>query len=196
MSDAARALVGKQHRRARTPGYGVPAIPEPRPADEVTNPFDMLERALTSTGIEVIRRSKRDSKDPALFEDIVKLAGELHKERSETREREEQYAAVLRSPHEAATHLVARITVVEGVLKSARRLAITAIVALGGVVGTFATGLLNRHDEATAERIHNEQLRKDVDRLDNELRDMRIQLGRSSLNRTTSAITAEKGTVQ
>lgn len=207
-TDTQRATVGRAglsseiRRRARdgSAGDGIPLPPPVRSLDEVTQPIDILERDLSQSQIEIIRNSKRNGKDPVVYEDLIKFLDAFTKEKSENREREAAYDAVIQSPHKVAKELHERVAATEATLRTARRLAIAAVVSLAGGVGTFASGVLNRTEAAGGDKVRLEQFRRDVDRIDGELRDIRITLGRrSALDRAAPAASlnvSTKGTSQ
>jgi len=162
---------------------GVPVVAPPAPSAPhraATDAFELIERDLSQAGIEVVNRSKRNSSDPAVFADIVNLADELLRERRERDSSNEERKAQLDEILEKPRTIAVRLAAVEATLKTARRLLIAAILTLGGGVGTIASGLLSNHDASVGDAVRAQQLRKDVDRLDGDLRDIRIQLGRRS----------------
>ncbi len=159
------------------PTAGPPAPPPP-PHEPILDTVRLLARDLSQSAIEVVRRSPRNGDDPATFADVVNLAEELLKERRERDSSNQQCTAqldeILATPREIAL----RLSAVEKTLKKARHLLITAVVTVGTGLGTIASGLLDRHDASVGDAVRLQQLQKDVDRLDGDVRDLRIQLGR------------------
>jgi hypothetical protein len=70
--DTQRVRVGEGHRRPRHAQVMPVAVPL---RETITDTFELLEREeLSHAEIEIVRRSKRSSDDPATFADLVKLA--------------------------------------------------------------------------------------------------------------------------
>lgn len=161
-------------RRARSHPFGLPIVPPhevsivpERDFDEVTSPFDLLEREPGPEVQSVVERSPRSGSDPATFADVVKLAVALTSERSGNRQRERVADQVLRTPHDAA--------------RSSRRLLVATVAA---AATSIAGAVVKWSDHAAAAGTSGDavrdQLQHEIDRLDAELRDLRLELGRRS----------------
>jgi hypothetical protein len=146
--------------------------------EEVTSPFDLFDRDPDDRARAVVRQSTRNGNDPATVFDVAKLAVALSKERSENRQRGRDYEAVLRSPKEIADKIEARLDATEAKMRSAQKMVIAAVVTLAGGVGTIASGILNRAESHGGDVVRLQALEKAVDRIDSELHEIRIQLGR------------------
>lgn len=185
--------------RPRTPAnplgikiYRAPEASEPAAAGELTSPFELLEREPDHEVQAVVERSPRNAKDPAYFEDVAKLAVALNRERTGNRQRERDAEEVLREPVRAA----------RGSRRGLIATAIAAALSLGGAIDHRLSRPVGDHTDAARElhelrelREHlqqqdavREQLRqqerdqykRDIERLDAELRALREQLGRRS----------------
>jgi len=179
-------------RRASYP-LGVPVPAPPPPGDELTNPFDLLEREPDHEVQAVVQRSRRDSADPATFGDVVKLAVALTREKSGNRQRERDTEEVLRGPRAA--------------LRSSRRHLIAAVLAaaasIAGAVTKWGSHPAPASDTGDAVRVQ-QQLQHEIDRLDSELREIRLELGRRSelthhqvpAGALPASIVTGKGTIQ
>ena len=168
-------------RRARAKSYpfGVTTQPVAQlaargpDAGEVTSPFDLLEREPDPEVRSVVERSPRNAKDPAYFEDVAKLAVALSRERTGNRQRERDAEEVLRAPREATR-------------SSRRHLIIAAIAAATSLAGALDHRVSHpTSDSAHAVRVRQleqlrDQVQHEVDRLDTELRSLRLELGRRS----------------
>lgn len=146
--------------------------------DEITSPFDLFDRDPDDRARAVVRQSGRNGDDPATVDDVAKLAVALSKERSENRQRGRDYEAVLRSPQEIAEKIETRLDLTEAKMRAAQKLVIAAVVTLAGGVGTIASGVLNRAESHGGDVVRLQALEKAVDRIDSELHEIRIQLGR------------------
>lgn len=174
-----------QHRHTSAAGIPVPTL-ERDPAD-LTNPYDLLERDPDQEVEAVVQRSRRNSEDPATFADVVKLAVALTRERSTNAQRNADTEVVLQGPHKA--------------VKASRRHLIATVIAAAASIGAAAK---QWSDHASApvpaggsgDSIRIELLQKSVDRIDNELREIRAVLGRRSELSPAGDALAEKGTLQ
>lgn len=166
-----RALSSASRRKATAPALGVPirrSRPEVDP-EEVTSPFDLIERAPDGEVEAVVQRSRRESGDPATFGDVVKLAVALTRERSENRKRNADAEVVLRAPHQAA--------------KSTRRHLIVAIMAAAASVGGAVTKWSEHSSQpggSSGDAVRVQNLEKAIDRIDRELGEIRLMIGRRS----------------
>jgi hypothetical protein len=123
--DRQRAMVGRDHRAPSTDSerhrrsfrtspdmiereLGGGAVGEIEP--EVTKPWDLLDREqLNSDELEIVRRSRRDSSDPATYADIVKITArqarhirELLDDRSTRKEQADAILELIKHPPNAA----------------------------------------------------------------------------------------------
>lgn len=161
-------------RRRAAPVHGVPLVPRApeEPSGEVTEPHELLDRDLSEAQIEIVRRSRRNSDDPVFYGDLVKVVDRLTRERSENQQRNKLYEDILRSPLELG--------------RKFRRWAIAAAV-IAGLGGGGGGAAILRHTEpaaaapaANVDSVRVEQLQRDIQRLDVELRELRAVLGRRS----------------
>lgn len=169
-----------QHR----PQKSSPGIPMPveEPPD-LTAPFDMFEREPDDEARAIVQRSRRNSGDPATVDDIAKVLVVLHRERSANAQRNVDTEVVLQGPHKAH--------------KATRRHLIAAIIAAGASIGAAAKQWSEHATgSGSVDSVRIELLQKSVDRIDNELREIRAILGRRSELSPAGAELAEKGTVQ
>lgn len=152
--DDQRADVGATHRReTRSYPQGVPIVaPETAVKREpVTGTFELVERELPERAKQVVNRSKRDSSDPATFGDLVNLAVEL--------------------PSQGT--IEGRISAVERVFRSARRLVVAGVLACAGGVSVAGHSALEKHDDAIRDDMRLRQLEKDNAKLERELAQLR-----------------------
>lgn len=207
-----RDLKSATRRRSGHP-HGFPVLPQSsggieRDPEEITSPYDLIERELSASELEVIRRSRRNGGDYATVADIVKLAETLTKERSENRQRAKDAEIILRSPHEVAEKLNAEledvradvrivkdtVKTVNGALSAVKKWVLGSVAAAAAGVGTVSSSVLTKTEEHGGDKARIEQFRHDIDRLDGELRDVRVQLGRRSqlldVGGSSSAMTA------
>lgn len=154
-------------RLARSHPLGVPIVPpaatDLRDFDELTSPFDLLEREPDHEARAVVERSRRNGEDPATYADVVKLAVALTRERSGARQREREAEQVLRAPREAT--------------RSSRRYLIATVVA---AAASIASPIVRPGGSAPANADLRDQLQHEIDRLDAEFREIRLELGRRS----------------
>ena len=184
--DDKRALQSASRRRTRD---GIPAPPPIRDAEEITAPHELIDRPLSISQVEIIRQSKRNGGDHATVADVVKLADMITKERSESRQRDAEYNAVLQAPHEIAMAIAKKIKTIKWIVA-------VAMLLTGGGAGLVSSGALATTPTPTsqADQIRIEQLHRDVNRLDAELREIRIILGRrSALGVSPTFPTSTKG---
>jgi hypothetical protein len=227
MSDDTRALTGAQHRRAasvlggdgtpserrrrRSHPQGVPVVdpivreltaPGVSPEideHEITSPYDLLERPPTPAVIDTIRRSRRNSDDPATFGDVAKLADALtearRKEKSNNEERANQLIELLgRPPHEDVVRLQTDVHALEcdvAEIKSAVSIAVISVEALTrwwkpiravliflaiaalGAVGFFVDQIMSHAESKGEATIRIEHLEHSINDLRQDLRDDR-----------------------
>lgn len=169
----------RQRPKAYPLGFGVvipPAPPAAAEADDLTSPFELLDRDPDPEVHAVIERSPRNGNDPATYEDVAKLAVALIRERSGNRQRDKDAEEVLRAPREATR-------------SSRRHLIIAAIAAATSLAGAIdhrvshpARPVIEAPDAVRVHQLEEvrDQLQHQVDRLDAELRQVREQLGRRS----------------
>lgn len=187
--DAERAAVGAQHRRQQSNPFGVPLAADPVLRElgspdsgplqdrEITSPVDLLDRDLSQDELEVVRRSRRNSGDPATYADVVKLAERLiNRERKDRSSREEQANQLLalldRPPHEAVQTLQADVAAMKISVEALTRwwrpiravMIFLAIAALGGV-GFFVDQLLVHAEARTEAAIKIDHLERAVEGL-------------------------------
>lgn len=154
--------------RSRSHVFGVPILPPPtaarEAADDLTSPFDLLEREPDHEVQAVVERATRNGDDPATFADVVKLAVALTRERTGNQQREREAEQVLRAPREAT--------------RSSRRYLIATVIA---AAASIASPIVRPGERppAGADQLR-EQFQHEIDRLDAELRAVREQLGRRS----------------
>lgn len=175
MSDAARALVGKQHR-ARTPGYGVPSTAF-EPDDDITSPQQLLDRDLSNSEIEIVRRSKRNSEDPATVGDVIKLAESVaryrRREKSSKEEQTEQLRELLnRPPDEATQKLADRMTEVERPMKTIKWVAALVLAGTGGMLLKTADFIATRSELQGENAIRLKHVEEAVLQLSQDFRDL------------------------
>ena len=182
-SDDKRATDGDEWRRARE-SSGVPLPPPPLAAD-ITQPHALLDRPLSMSQIENNRKSERSGGDPATVADILKVLDVLTREKSESRERDAAYQAVIQSPHEVASAMA----------KKTKWFFVIVTAITGAGTGVNASGVLapstppNKTDGI--ERYRVEQAERDILRIDNELREVRMTLGRrGSIDRPSLTLPA------
>ena len=162
--------------RKRAPVLGVPITPTPY-RDEVTSPFDLLDRDLSAAQIEIVKRSRRNSDDPATYADIVKLAETLSRERSESRQRAADAEAVLEGPHKA--HRATRRHLIAAAIAAAASIG-AAVTKWGDRVAASSNDATHVQQLESGDSVRVQQLEKAIERLDRELVEIRAQLGRRS----------------
>lgn len=172
-----------QHRQQKSsPGIPMPIDESP----DLTAPFDMFEREPDAEARAIVQRSRRNSGDPATVDDIAKVLVALYKERSANAQRDADTEVVLQGPHKAH--------------KSTRRHLIAAVVAAAASIGAAAKQWADHATPAptggSGDSVRIELLQKSVDRIDNELREIRAVLGRRSELSPAGDALAEKGTLQ
>lgn len=174
-----------QRRVVKTSAQGVQIVAP----QAVTAPLHLLEREADHEVQAIVDRSPRKASDPAFFEDVVKLAVELTRERTGNRQRERDAEEVLREPSRAARG-------------SRRNLVLTVVMAAASIAGAIDHRIARTPadhpaaDHAAADVVRTPQLEQqqsdkrleenraalqhEIDRLDQELRAIREQLGRHS----------------
>lgn len=188
--DEQRAL--ESSKRRRTAVHGVPVLVAPAvdaPAapgavlapEDLTPVFDLLDRDPDAEEQEVIRQSRRDSRDPAYVADIVKLGQQIHRYALEHRSSAESSARDLRDlldrpPRDVADRLLARFAAVEEhVARHNRLIRWVGGLALASLV-TVGTFLYARGVSEGGAAVKIEHLEKAVDELRSDIR----ALGRRS----------------
>lgn len=177
---AQQPIVGTKQRR-RTAVMGVPLAEQLDPDDmplvsereEITSPFELLERDLFESERAVIQRSRRNAGDPLTFADGVKLAETLararREERSSNQERANQLMALLnRPPDEVTAKLQSDVDAIKRSSSIAGWILKTMVVlVLGGLVG-LAERIWDRaeHEGETTIRLNHveDELRRLLDR--------------------------------
>lgn len=151
-----------QHRQQQASSPGIPM-----PADDrvdTTNPWDVLDREdLTDDEMEVVRRSRRESSDPATVADVVKvLTRTMRKaldERSEQKKQLDEAAELLdRPPRGVVSKLEKRVDSLSFKMSVGQ--------ALGGVVLAAALGSLGlAYSALRSQAVREGELNADITRL-------------------------------
>ena len=114
---------------------------------EVTKPWALLDREeLNADELEIVKRSKRDSSDPVVYADLVKVISRAMKkeldERSAAKHQADHMLELLRHPpHEAVKDLQVRMPVVERQLEKVSDKISTATKVVGAAI-VIALGAL------------------------------------------------------
>ncbi len=174
-------------RRARMRSSGVPIVPDAIERElgggelggyEVTKPWEVLDRdELNADEVEIIRRSRRDSQDPVVYADLVKVISRAMKKELDDRSAEKQHAdrildLVKHPPHEAVRDLQVRMPLVEkgldhvtGTVSVATKIVSVVLIAALGALGYVAAKLWAGGQFEGEFRVRVDHAEKAIDRL-------------------------------
>lgn len=196
MTDDERAVTGAERRmQRRSQPAGVPVVYAPPSnsdtfddEDEITAPESILAREVTDVDLEILHRMGISANATVTFADFVKFLNRNNKreEKSKSgnqelgRQMEELRQLLAKPPNGAVTELQDQVAALQaeadkfrGTVKWLRGVAVAALVAALGSVGTFAVKIWDRAKDEGEAIIRLEYVERDVKQLRQDIRDER-----------------------
>lgn len=158
-----------QRRRDRMSRPGTAIVATTAARDDLTSPVDLFERDLEPHEAELIEQSQRNGDDPATYADVVKLAAQVSKarsnERSNNAEREAQLDKLL-TKHTDNVKLTETVAFI-------RKALVWVAIAAGGSLVSVGVFLYTRGFSDGGDKNRLSNIEKTLDELRSDVRESR-----------------------